>query len=192
MFPGIVDTSSDDVTDVQADFEKSQQNVPAIPAIEMKDGGENSAEGGQTNVEVGQKSPEGEQKPGEGDKSPGVVQQNTAEAEQKYGEGTEKSGEILEQDALYQRRRRAVQTAEEKNKIQKRSRIGFPKGQKSLMDNPFWDIKMNTQDSIKSRSRIPAHPVKKQIMNGMLHKRWRIPGKEAVWLVYLLVFSKLS
>ena len=177
MFPGIVDTSSDDVTDVQADFEKSQQNVPVVPAIEMNDGGENSAEGEQTNVEVGPKSAEGEQKPGVGGQSPGGVQQKTGETEQKSGEGAEKSGEVLEQDALYQRRRRAVQATDEKNKIQKRSRIGFLKGQKSLMDNPFWDIKMNTQDSIKSRSRIPAHPVKKQIMNGMLHKRWRIPGK---------------
>lgn len=186
MFPGIVDTSSDDVTDVQADFERSQQNAPVFPAIEAKGGGENSAEGAQTNTEVEQKSPDGGQKPGEGEQSAGAVPQQTVEPEQKSGEGTEKSGEVLEQDALYQRRRRAVQGADEKDKEQKRSRIGFPKGQKSLMDNPFWDIKMNTQDSVKSRSRIPAHPVKKQIMSGMLHKRWRIPGKIIVSYVNLI------
>lgn len=132
MFPGIVDTSSDDVTDVKKDPDDDNVNTPVI-----------------------------------------LVQSG---AEQKSGQQREKAKGDLEQDALYQRRRRDVSSSESRIEKLLGSRKRASTQHKSLLDNPFWDFKIDNLD-VKSRSRIPAHPMKKQIMSGMLHKRWRIPGK---------------
>ena len=133
MFPGIVDTSSDDVTDVNKDpTDESMQNTQTIMVRDEAD---------QKSDDVKAKGSNGE----------------------------------VEQEALYQRRKRDISSSE--SRIEKllgsRKRTSTPR--KSFLDNPFWDFKIDNLD-IKSRSRIPAHPMKKQIMSGMLHKRWRIPG----------------
>lgn len=131
MFPGIVDTSSDDVTDVTEDTGKEEELTPIV-----------------------------------------------VEAEQKSNDAPTKPKGVLEQDALYQRKRRDVSSSG--SRIEKLlglvKRSSNPLSHKSFLANPFWDFKIDNQD-VKSRSRIPAHPVKKQIMTGMLHKRWRIPGE---------------
>ena len=131
MFPGIVDTSSDDVTDVQKD---SDDSVDTGPIILMKE-----------------------------------------DTEQKSDEGTTRAKGELEQDALYQRKRREISSSISGIEQLLKSRRRSSTTHKSLLDNPFWDFKIQNLD-VKSRSRIPAHPMKKQIMSGMLHKRWRIPG----------------
>jgi len=134
MFPGIVDTSSDDVTDVQKD---SDDSVDTGPIILMKE-----------------------------------------DTEQKSDEGTTRAKGELEQDALYQRKRREISSSISGIEQLLKSRRRSSTTHKSLLDNPFWDFKIQNLD-VKSRSRIPAHPMKKQIMSGMLHKRWRIPENAA-------------
>ena len=131
MFPGIVDTSSDDVTDVKQDSETMIDNNPVIIVHE--------------------------------------------EAEQKSGDAKTKPKGDLEQDALYQRKRREISPPESRLERMLKSRKRSSTSHKSFLENPFWDFKMDNRD-VKSRSKIPAHPMKKQIMSGMLHKRWRIPG----------------
>ena len=133
MFPGIVDTSSDDVTDVKPDAESPAESPTERPPVAEDYNGE-----------------------------------------QKSQQTSEGSRDKLEQDALYQRKRRDIMNIE--TEIQPKPKRRLSKTHKNLLENPFWDFKIDNQD-MKSRSKIPPHPVKKQIMSGMLHKRWRIPGK---------------
>lgn len=148
MFPGIVDTSSDDVTDVKDDFESAEGNPPVI-----------------------------------------VVNQ---EAEQKSTDVKTKPKGELEQDALYQRKRRDLSSVQGKiEKVLGSSKKRSPAKHKSFLDNPFWNFKMDNRDT-KYRSRIPAHPIKKQIMSGMLHKRWKIPGKVIHCFAQLVYSNSLS
>eukprot|EP00795_Rhopilema_esculentum_P013039 gene13039-3814_t len=135
MFPGIVDTSSDDVTDVKPDAESPSESPTESPPVAEDYNGE-----------------------------------------QKSQQTSKGSRDKLEQDALYQRKRRDIMNID--TEIQPKPKRRLSKTHKNLLENPFWDFKIDNQD-VKSRSRIPPHPVKKQIMSGMLHKRWRIPENAA-------------
>ena len=131
MFPGIVDTSSDDVTDVKLDLPNTKESQPA----------------------------------------------KAAEIHEISSEDQSKDKAKVEQDALYQRKRRDIKSDRKVKSHHKKSKIQPRVGsRKMLTKNPFWDIKLDTHLS-KSRSKIPVQPAKKQFMTGMLHKRWRIPGK---------------
>eukprot|EP00794_Sanderia_malayensis_P016891 gene16891-18597_t len=158
MFPGLVDTSTDDVTDVKADDTRSDES-----ALFNADADSNSS------------------------------------GDVKTADNRASKGSDIEQDALYQRRRRSVndentkttkksnKSKNEDNKSKQHEKKTKQREKKSeildddpakLLENPFWNMKFDDMDSTP-RSHIAAKPVKKQFMRGMLHKRWKIPENAA-------------
>ena len=139
IFPGIVDTSSDDVTDV-----KTESSV----ADSMNNG----------------------------------PQLNDVSDSLGPAKGSSKHNDKVEQDALYKRGRRDVDEGDgfllmPVHVKARRDTLAVEKSYKrTLLNNPFWEFKLDHRN-INPRSKIPVHPKHQQIMTGMIHKRWRIPGK---------------
>ncbi len=134
MFPGLVDTSADDVTEVKPESAGQPDQSGAF---------------------------------------------NTPSADEPAGK-VEKGDEV-EQDALYQRRKRSAKDRKKTDEISKKSAVPLH-GAHKLLQNPFWDMKFDDSVPSSPRSKIAVKPTKKQFMSGMLHKRWKIPGNWSISL----------
>ena len=62
------------------------------------------------------------------------------------------------------------------NAIDESAMNDLGKSKRLLFSSPFWDLNLDRVSSVNTRSTIPTHPSQQKIMNGMMKKRWKIPG----------------
>ena len=62
------------------------------------------------------------------------------------------------------------------NAIDESAMNDLAKSKRLLFSRPFWDLNSDRVSSVNTRSTIPTHPSQQKIMNGMMKKRWKIPG----------------
>lgn len=62
------------------------------------------------------------------------------------------------------------------NAIDESAMNDLGKSKRLLFSSPFWDLNSDRVSSVSTRSTIPTHPSQQKIMNGMMKKRWKIPG----------------